>query len=144
MIRRSELKARAKAQIKGDTKILFGCNLAMSSILLIAIISVLSVVVDALLTGVLPPFAAMIFPGIMLVISLVIVPAFALSGVKLYLALSRSIRPQDKDIFKGFKRAEGHIIVCAKYSRGFVVTFHQFDGSLVTAFFIHIIRANII
>ena len=81
---RSELKANAKAQIKGKIGILFLISL------LISVISGIANLVLALI------------PGGSIVASIIITPAFTLSVVRVYLMLLGGNAPTAKDTFSGF------------------------------------------
>ena len=81
---RAELKAKAKAQIKGKIGILF---------LITLIISAISGAANAILS----------FTGVgSIVVSVIITPAFTLSLVRVYLMVIRDETPSAKDAFQGF------------------------------------------
>ena len=81
---RKELKAQAKAQLKGKVGIL---------ILVTVIIGAISALASTL--AALIPFGGAI-------IAVVITPAFALSTARIYLAVMRGGNPEVKDTFSGF------------------------------------------
>ena len=81
---RSELKAKAKAQIKGKIGILFVITL------LISVISSLA------------GFILNLIPGGGIVATVIITPAFALSLIRVYLMLLDGKTPTAKDTFSGF------------------------------------------
>ncbi len=81
---RSELKAKAKAQIKGKIGVLFVISL---------IISLISGVSGVLLARV---------PGGSMVASIIITPAFSLSLIRVYLMLFGDKKPTVNDAFSGF------------------------------------------
>ena len=82
---RAELKAKAKAQIKGKIGILF---------LITLIIAVLSAVASWLV-GLIPVVGAVLAPW-------VVAPAFALSTVRIYLSVTAGVKPKVEDAFCGF------------------------------------------
>lgn len=73
---RSDLKAAAKSQIKGNIGILLVCTLVIS-----------------LITAVAAPFFGVGF---------LIAPSFSISLVMIYLAMTNNVRPQVGDVFQGF------------------------------------------
>ena len=81
----AELKAKAKAQIKGKIGILF---------LITLIIAVLSAVASWLV-GLIPVVGAALAPW-------VVAPAFALSTVRIYLSVTAGVKPKVEDAFCGF------------------------------------------
>ena len=81
---RQELKAKAKQQIKGKIGVLF-----------------LVTLIIALISGVASSVAAFL-PAGALAISIVIVPAFTLSTVRVYLMVIKDIKPTVGDAFCGF------------------------------------------
>ena len=81
---RAELKANAKAQIKGKIGILFVITL---------IIGVISAAAG---------FVLGLVPGGSLVASIIITPAFSLSMVRVYLMVIGGQKPEAKDAFSGF------------------------------------------
>ena len=82
---RAELKAMAKEQIRGKIGILFVVTLLM------AIFSGIAVAVLSLIPVVGPIVAVVI-----------VTPAFSLSMVRIYLALTYHVKPEVKDLFTGF------------------------------------------
>ena len=81
---RKQLKAQAKEQIKGKIGVLIAVTLVIGAI-----------------TGVATFFAGLI-PGVGMVVSLIVTPAFALSTVRIYLMVVRGGTPEIKDAFTGF------------------------------------------
>ena len=81
---RAELKANAKAQIKGKIGVLF---------LITLIIGLISGAASAVLN---------LIPGGSLVASIIITPAFTLSIYRVYVNLFKGAAPQVKDAFCGF------------------------------------------
>ena len=81
---RKQLKAQAKEQIKGKIGVLIAVTLVIGAI-----------------TGVATFFAGLI-PGVGMVVSLIVTPAFALSTVRIYLMVVRGGTPEVKDAFTGF------------------------------------------
>ena len=81
---RAELKANAKAQIKGKIGVLF---------LITLIIGLISGAASAVLS---------LIPGGSLVASIIITPAFTLSVYRVYVNLFKGAAPQVKDAFCGF------------------------------------------
>lgn len=81
---RAELKANAKAQIKGKIGILFVITL---------IISVISAAAG---------FVLGLIPGGGLVAAIIVTPAFSLSMVRVYLMVIGGQTPEAKDAFSGF------------------------------------------
>jgi uncharacterized membrane protein len=82
---RAELKAKAKAQIKGKIGILFLITLIMS------VISTAS----ALLLGMIPVVGE-------LIATIIVTPAFALSTVQIFLSVTAGNKPEVMDVFGGF------------------------------------------
>ena len=82
---RAELKAKAKAQIKGKIGIIFLISLIMSAVSALA----------AFLLGMIPVVGA-------LIASIVVTSAFALSTVQIFLAVTAGKTPEVKDAFGGF------------------------------------------
>ena len=81
---RKQLKAQAKEQIKGKLGVLIAVTLVIGAI-----------------TGV-ATFLASLIPGVGMVVSLIVTPAFALSTVRIYLMVVRGGTPEVKDAFTGF------------------------------------------
>ena len=81
---RAELKANAKAQIKGKIGILFVITL---------IIGVISAAAG---------FVLGLIPGGGLVAAIIVTPAFSLSMVRIYLMVIGGQKPEAKDAFSGF------------------------------------------
>ena len=81
---RKQLKAQAKAQIKGKLGILIAVTLIIGAITSAA------------------TFLANFIPGVGLVVSIIVTPAFALSTIRIYLMLVRGGKPEIKDSFSGF------------------------------------------
>ena len=81
---RKQLKAQAKAQIKDKIGILIAVTLVIGAI-----------------TGA-ASFLASLIPGVGMVVSIVLTPAFALSTVRIYLMVVRGGTPEIKDSFSGF------------------------------------------
>lgn len=84
MLNGAELKAQAKAQIKGKIGILF---------LITLIIGAISGTAGAVLGFI---------PGGSMIASIIITPAFALSMIRVYLAVIAGETPEAKDSFSGF------------------------------------------
>ena len=84
MLNSAELKAQAKAQIKGKIGILF-----LISLIIGAISGTAGVVLGFI-------------PGGSLIASIIITPAFALSMIRVYLAVIAGETPEAKDSFSGF------------------------------------------
>ena len=84
---RSELKVKAKEQIKGKIGILFVITL---------IISIISSIAGTVLA---------VIPGGALVATIVITPAFALSITRVYLMVIAGGTPAAKDAFSGLRLA---------------------------------------
>lgn len=82
---RAELKAKAKAQIKGKIGILFLITLIMSAVSAAA----------AFLLGKIPVVGE-------LIATIVVTPAFALSTVQIFLSVTAGNKPAVKDAFGGF------------------------------------------
>lgn len=82
---RAELKAMAKEQIRGNIGILFVVTLVM-----------------ALLSGLAAGVLSLIPVVGSIVAAVVVTPAFALSMVRIYLALTLYTKPEVKDVFSGF------------------------------------------
>ena len=81
---RKQLKAQAKAQIKDKIGILIAVTLVIGAI-----------------TGA-ASFLASLIPGVGMVVSIILTPAFALSTVRIYLMVVRGGTPEIKDSFSGF------------------------------------------
>ena len=81
---RKQLKSQAKEQIRGKIGVLIAVTLVIGAI-----------------TGVATFFAGLI-PGVGMVVSLIVTPAFALSTVRIYLMVVRGGTPEVKDAFTGF------------------------------------------
>ena len=81
---RKQLKAQAKEQIKGKLGVLIAVTLVIGAITAVA------------------SFLAGLIPGVGMVISLIVTPAFALSTVRIYLMVVRGGTPEIKDAFNGF------------------------------------------
>ena len=81
---RKQLKAQAKAQIKGKLGILIAVTLIIGAITSAA------------------TFLANLIPGVGLVVSIIVTPAFALSTIRIYLFVVRGGIPEIKDSFSGF------------------------------------------
>ena len=81
---RKQLKAQAKAQIKGKLGILIAVTLIIGAITSAA------------------TFLANFIPGVGLVVSIIVTPAFALSTIRIYLFVVRGGIPEIKDSFSGF------------------------------------------
>ena len=81
---RKKLKAQAKAQIKDKIGILIAVTLVIGAI-----------------TGA-ASFLASLIPGVGMVVSIILTPAFALSTVRIYLMVVRGGTPEIKDSFSGF------------------------------------------
>lgn len=79
MSTRAELKEKAKEQIKGNIGILFLCGLVVFAISLVSVV-----------------------PFIGSIAVFVCAPAFMLSIIMIYLALTQGTRPMVADVFKGF------------------------------------------
>ena len=77
MIDRKALKAMAKSQIKGNIGTLFLCTL----------------IIGFIISAAAPIFGA----------GMIISPAFSISIVMIYIALTQDVKPEIGDIFKGFK-----------------------------------------
>ena len=88
MIIRSELKNKAKEQIKGNIGILFVCNLV--------VVAVCAVV--ALIPELIPPIASY---GIGAMAVNIVMPAFMISLIMIYLGLAAGKKPNVPDVFKG-------------------------------------------
>lgn len=82
---RAELKAKAKAQIKGKIGILFLISLVMAAVSTVA----------GLLLGLIPYIGESLA-------TLIVVPAFTLSTIQIYLGVTAGIKPAVKDAFGGF------------------------------------------
>ena len=82
---RAELKAKAKAQIKGKIGILFLITLIMSVISTAA----------AFLLGMIPVVGE-------LIATIIVTPAFALSTVQIFLSVTAGNKPEVMDVFGGF------------------------------------------
>ena len=81
---RKQLKAQAKEQIKGKLGVLIAVTLVIGAITAAA------------------TFFAGLIPGVGMVVSLIVTPAFALSTVRIYLMVVRGGTPEVKDAFTGF------------------------------------------
>lgn len=81
---RKQLKAQAKEQIKGKLGVLIAVTLVIGAITAAA------------------TFLANLIPGVGMVVSLIVTPAFALSTVRIYLMVVRGGTPEIKDAFNGF------------------------------------------
>ena len=81
---RKQLKAQAKQQLKGKLGILIAVTLIIGAITSAA------------------PFLANFIPGVGLVVSIIVTPAFALSTIRIYLFVVRGGIPEIKDSFSGF------------------------------------------
>lgn len=81
---RKQLKAQAKEQIKGKLGVLIAVTLVIGAITAAA------------------TFLASLIPGVGMVVSLIVTPAFALSTVRIYLLVVRGGTPEVKDAFTGF------------------------------------------
>jgi len=91
---RAELKSKAKEQIKGNIGILFLCCLVVFVIL----IALFATLVIATLIN-----TSLVFVGSILYIGgFLCAPAFVISIIKIFLALTEGIRPKVADVFKGF------------------------------------------
>lgn len=81
---RKQLKAQAKEQIKGKLGILIAVTLIIGAITAAA------------------SFLSSLIPGVGMIVSLIVTPAFALSTVRIYLMVVRGDTPEIKDAFNGF------------------------------------------
>ena len=81
---RKQLKAQAKQQLKGKLGILIAVTLIIGAITSAA------------------TFLANFIPGVGLVVSIIVTPAFALSTIRIYLFVVRGGIPEIKDSFSGF------------------------------------------
>ena len=81
---RKQLKAQAKEQIKGKLGILIAVTLIIGAITAAA------------------SFLSSLIPGVGMIVSLIVTPAFALSTVRIYLMVVRGGTPEIKDAFNGF------------------------------------------
>ena len=81
---RKQLKAQAKEQIKGKLGILIAVTLIIGAITAAA------------------SFLSSLIPGVGMIVSLSVTPAFALSTVRIYLMVVRGGTPEIKDAFNGF------------------------------------------
>lgn len=85
MMNRAELKAKAKAQIKGKIGILFLITLIMAAVSAAA----------TFLLGLIPYVGE-------LIAAIVVTPAFALSTFQIFLSVTAGNKPEVKDAFGGF------------------------------------------
>ena len=81
---RKQLKAQAKEQIKGKLGILIAVTLIIGAITAAA------------------SFLSSLIPGVGMIVSLIVTPAFALSTIRIYLMVVRGGTPEIKDAFNGF------------------------------------------
>ncbi len=81
---RKQLKAQAKAQIKDKIGILIAVTLIIGAISAAA------------------SFVASLIPGVGMIVTIIVTPAFALSTARIYLMVVRGMTPEVKDSFSGF------------------------------------------
>lgn len=81
---RKQLKAQAKAQIKDKIGILIAVTLIIGAISVAA------------------SLVANLIPGVGMIVTIIVTPAFALSTVRIYLMVVRGMTPEVKDSFSGF------------------------------------------
>ena len=81
---RKQLKSQAKAQIKDKIGILIAVTLIIGAISVAA------------------SLVANLIPGVGMIVTIIVTPAFALSTVRIYLMVVRGMTPEVKDSFSGF------------------------------------------
>ena len=109
MLDRAALKASAKQQIKGNLGILFVCGLVIFLITLLTSWATTAIVNKRLtdLTStfsyeILTMLSALVSAATQMIIQIILVAALSIGMVMIYLNLTKGVRPQASDVFKGF------------------------------------------